>query len=124
MKRCSAITQAGQRCRQTIVLDDGLCTRHSPRRKEAAPRPGSSWKGPAADFQAAPLVAARYRVRLERIADDVLDPASPIGSKSAAVAVSALNACLRALTVQAALQEHEQLEPRLRAIEEAQRWAG
>ncbi len=116
MKKCSAITQRGTRCEQTIVGPDGLCAAHS---TQAAPRAGRSIGGPGLALE-----AARLRRRLEKIADDVLDAESGVGSKSAAVAVAALNAALRSLSIQARLSEHEELEPMLRALEEEIRWGG
>jgi hypothetical protein len=68
------------------------------------------------------LEAARLRRRLEGIADDVLDAESPVGTKTAQAATGALNAALRSLTVESKLREHEELEPRLRLIEEGQKW--
>lgn len=123
MGRCSAITQSGTRCRQRIILDDGLCAAHSPRRREAAPAPGRSRGTPAPDSQAAPSVAAGYRRRLEEIAEGVLDPEG-YGVKSASAAIAGYNACLRALKVEAELREIGELEERIKRLEEARKWAG
>lgn len=122
MARCSAITQSGTHCRQSIVDRDGLCAAHGRGVREAAPRPPASRGGPALALQPAPMVAAGYRTRLEEIADRLLDSDDTLGTKSAAAAVAALNAALRSLVIEADLRERGELEPRLKRLEEARSW--
>ncbi len=123
MAKCQAVTRAGKRCSQSVAPGVEWCWNHDPdnsaRRREAAARAGRSRGTPGLASQ-----AAGYRARLDRIADDVLNAESGVGSKSAAVAVAAINAALRSLSIQARLSEHEELEPMLRALEEEIRWGG
>lgn len=121
MAKCQAVTRSGKRCSASVGPGVQWCFNHDParagERKEAAARAGRSRGTPGLASQ-----AAGYRRRLEKIADDVLDAESGVGSKSAAVAVSAINAALRSLSIQAHLSEHEELEPMLRELEQEIKW--
>ena len=121
MPKCQAVTRSGKRCSASVGPGVEWCWNHDParaaQRRESAARAGRSRGTPGLASE-----AAGYRRRLEKIADDVLDAESGVGSKSAAVAVAAINAALRSLSVEASLREHEELEPMLRALEEDIKW--
>ena len=121
MAKCSAITQAGTRCKGTPTDSSELCYVHSPETLEDRRRNGS--KGGKRGGRGRPLTELhRLEDKLESLADKVLE--EEVAPGIAAVVVQIRNAQIRAINAGLKAKEVEELEGRLEEVEELLRQQG
>ena len=117
MAGCSAITQAGARCRGIAIDALGLCHAHHPDRAQTRKQAGH--KGGKRGGRGRPVSElASIKRQLQDLADDVL--AGEVKRAEAAVVGQLLNILLRAVEVERKAKEQEELLERIEALERAE----
>jgi hypothetical protein len=116
--RCEGITKAGERCRLEAT-HASYCYQHAPetaderhRRASKGGRAGGNDRGRASGNSE----VSALKGQLQEIADGVLDGDVP--RERATVAVQALNALARVLELERRWLETDELEEKLRALED------
>ena len=113
MPRCAAQKRDGAQCTTIVKPSQTYCYQHDPtraaERKRNASRAGKS--KPSREL-------AQIKARLSELADDVLE--GRVDRGVGAVASQILNVYLRAISVETKVKEVEELEERIRALEESE----
>jgi hypothetical protein len=111
MAGCSAIKPNGERCKALAAAGKQWCAFHDPARKEARRRAASKG-GRGKASRELPAVKAR----LEELTEGVL--AGELETARAAVANQLVNTRLRAIELERKIKEADELEERIRRLEE------
>jgi hypothetical protein len=115
MTRCSAIKPNGERCKGTAVGPHGYCWSHDPQNAEKRSRMASR----AARAKPGSMEISELKGQLSRLAEDVRS--GRLDAKIGAVVNQIINTCLRALEMERAIRETEELA---RELEELKREYG
>jgi hypothetical protein len=118
---CTATKRDGSPCTLPSYGSDGLCWAHDPKNAERRRR-GQSRGGKSKPSKE----LASIKQRLSDLADDVLE--AKVDKGVAAVASQILNVYLRSIELERKIRETEELEERIRRLEEGKtggsRWGG
>jgi hypothetical protein len=117
MARCAAVKANGERCRLDATGQQGYCWAHDPANREKR-RVRASRGGRAKARAELPQLKALLTDLTERVL------AGDLETGRAAVANQLINTRLRAIEVERKIRETEEIEERLRALEEALRRNG
>jgi hypothetical protein len=108
---CGAITAKGDRCSATVRPGAEWCYNHDPARAQERKRNASK----AARSKPSRELAS-IKARLEELTEDVL--AGELETGRAAVANQLINTRLRAIELERKIKEADELEERIRRLEE------
>ena len=118
---CTATKRDGSLCTLPSYGSDGLCWAHDPKNAERRRR-GQSRGGKSKPSKE----LAGIKQRLSDLADDVLE--AKVDRGVAAVASQILNVYLRSIELERKIRETDELEERIRRLEEGKtgepRWGG
>ena len=117
MARCAAVKANGERCRLDATGQQGYCWAHDPANREKR-RVRASRGGRAKARAELPQLKALLTDLTERVL------AGDLETGRTAVANQLINTRLRAIEVERKIRETEEIEERLRALEEALRRNG
>ena len=113
MPRCAGLKRDGGQCTTIVKPPQTHCYQHDPARASERKRNASR----AARSKPSRELAS-IKTRLSELADDVLEGRQ--ARAVAAVASQVLNVYLRAISVETKVKEVEELEERIRALEESE----
>ena len=126
MARCPAIKADGQRCQGKAIPGSEWCYSHDPDYAEARRRNasrggkrGGRGRGVSSELQ-------EVKTLLKSLTDRVIltEGTEPLPANHAAVAAQLINTRLRAVELERKIQETEELEARIEALEQASEQRG
>jgi hypothetical protein len=116
LKKCTAITRGGNRCKGIAIDDKGYCHAHHPDRAQARSR--AAQKGDKRGGRGRPSTELqRLQHRFEELADQVLD--GEIDARTGSISGQLLNYARACVTNLLVAREQEELIQRLEALEKA-----
>jgi hypothetical protein len=115
---CSGIRRDGGRCQAPAMRNSAYCLNHDPSR--AAQNRRNAAKAGRAGGRGRPKgEIAEIKVKLSKIAEDVLDPTTYVTRGDAAVAIQAYAAVMNCIRTELKQREQEELVERLESLESA-----